>query len=131
MLHNFGFKTLFYFRKVTPKKSPPPEDSTSKPEEVSEMKPPPSKALVKPPSRKKGLLEDESSQDFVPIKPKTSKKRVLTDHQKDVMTSRHDDIPALYSELSRDDSVINLPSQVQELVWLLDTFRVSCLSCRC
>ena len=36
---------------------------------------------------------------------------MLTDHQKDVMTSRHDDIPALFSELSRDDSVIQLPSQ--------------------
>jgi len=26
---------------------------------------------------------------------------VLTEHQKDVLTARHDDIPALYSELSR------------------------------
>lgn len=56
-------------------------------------------------------LEDESSQDFVKITPsKKSKKRVLTDHQKDVLTSRKDDIPALYSELSREDSSqIGLP----------------------
>merc|ERR550519_2659078 len=104
-------------RKVTPKKSPPPQDSTSKPEDVSEMKPPTSKPLVKkgreqaPKKKSLSPLEDESSQDFVPIKSKAPKKRVLTEHQKDVLTSRHDDIPALYSELSRDDSVINLPSQ--------------------
>ena len=38
-------------------------------------------------------------------------KRVLTEHQRDVLTSRHDDIPALYSELSRDDSQIILPPE--------------------
>ena len=42
------------------------------------------------------------------------KKRPLTDHQKDILTSRRDDIPALYSELSRDDSQIApLPEQFQ------------------
>jgi len=56
-------------------------------------------------------LEEEDSAMFVPIKPKELKKRLLTDHQKDKMTSRHDDIPALYSTLSRDDSVIQLPPQ--------------------
>merc|ERR1719454_773105 len=30
------------------------------------------------------------------------------------MTSRHDDIPALYSELSRDDSIIQLPAEFQQ-----------------
>jgi len=88
-------------RKMTPKKSPPPPDAPS------EMKPPANKPQIK----KKGVLEDDSSQDFVAIKSSVPKKRVLTDHQKDVMTSRHDDIPALYSELSRDDSIIHLPSQ--------------------
>ena len=48
--------------------------------------------------------------------PSPRRKRVLTEHQKDKMTSRHDDIPALYSELSRDDSVINLPPEFQSQV---------------
>merc|ERR1719264_936908 len=56
-------------------------------------------------------LDDEDSALFVPIKTTPKAKRVLTDHQKDVLTSRHDDIPALYSELSRDDSVVMLPAQ--------------------
>ena len=56
-------------------------------------------------------LEDEDSAMFVPIKTTPKGKRVLTEHQRDVLTSRHDDIPALYSELSRDDSLVMLPSQ--------------------
>lgn len=36
------------------------------------------------------------------VKPSPKQKRVLTDHQKD------DDIPDLYGELSRDDSIIQL-----------------------
>ena len=56
-------------------------------------------------------LEEEDSALFVPIKSTPKGKRVLTDHQRDVLTSRHDDIPALYSELSRDDSLVMLPSQ--------------------
>jgi hypothetical protein len=57
-------------------------------------------------------LEDESSQDFVPITNSGKKRRVLTDHQKHKMTSRSHDIPALYSELSRDDSsVLEIPEQ--------------------
>ena len=50
-------------------------------------------------SKRKSLclrLEDEDSALFVPIKTTPKGKRVLTDHQKDVLTSRHDDIPALY-----------------------------------
>ena len=47
-------------------------------------------------------LEDQNSQDFVPITNSgRKKKRVLTEHQKDKMTSRPQ-IPALYSEVSRD-----------------------------
>ena len=62
--------------------------------------------------RRKLLIEDESSQDFVKISSPGVKKRPLTDHQKDLMTSRRDDIPALYSELSRDDSQVGpLPAQ--------------------
>ena len=34
-----------------------------------------------------------------------TKRRLLTDHQKEVLRQRKDDIPALYSELSRDDSM--------------------------
>ena len=63
---------------------------------------------------RKTFLEDESSQDFVKISSPILKKRPLTDHQKDILTSRRDDIPALYSELSRDDSQIApLPEQFQ------------------
>ena len=63
---------------------------------------------------RKIFLEDESSQDFVKISSPIAKKRPLTDHQKDVITSRRDDIPALYSELSRDDSQTGpLPDQFQ------------------
>ena len=63
---------------------------------------------------RKIFLEDESSQDFVKISSPKVKKRPLTDHQKDILTSRRDDIPALYSELSRDDSqVAPLPDQFQ------------------
>jgi len=77
------------------------------------MKPPPTKQR----QARKSLnlrLEDEDSALFVPIKAAPKSKRVLTDHQKDVLTTRSDDIPALYSELSRDDSVIQLPSQFLE-----------------
>ena len=56
-------------------------------------------------------LDEEDSAMFVPIKTTPKGKRVLTDHQREVLTSRHDDIPALYSELSRDDSVVVLPDQ--------------------
>ena len=80
------------------------------------------KPVIKPPPAKqrqarKSLnlrLEDEDSALFVPIKTAPKSKRVLTDHQKDVLTTRSDDIPALYSELSRDDSIIQLPSQFVE-----------------
>eukprot|EP00092_Neocalanus_flemingeri_P032740 GFUD01035611.1.p1 GENE.GFUD01035611.1~~GFUD01035611.1.p1 ORF type:complete len:1789 (+),score=542.00 GFUD01035611.1:574-5367(+) len=74
------------------------------------MKPP----VLKPKQARKSLslrLEDEDSALFVPIKSTPKSKRLLTEHQKDVMTARHDDIPALYSELSRDNSIINLPPQ--------------------
>merc|ERR1719435_74679 len=77
------------------------------------MKPPPTKQR----QARKSLnlrLEDEDSALFVPIKAAPKSKRVLTDHQKDVLTTRSDDIPALYSELSRDDSIIQLPSQFVE-----------------
>ena len=51
-------------------------------------------------------LEDQNSQDFVPITNSgRKKKRVLTEHQKDKMTSRPQNIPALYSEVSREDSM--------------------------
>ena len=51
-------------------------------------------------------LEDQNSQDFVPITNSgKKKKRVLTEHQKDKMTSRPQNIPALYSEVSREDSM--------------------------
>ena len=74
---------------------------------------PPSEASKQTRKRKSLCLrlDDEDSAMFVPIKTTPKGKRVLTDHQRDVLTSRHDDIPALYSELSRDDSVVMLPSQ--------------------
>ena len=53
-------------------------------------------------------IDEENSQDFVKISSPMSlsaKKRLLTEHQKEKMRQRKDDIPALYSELSRDDSM--------------------------
>ena len=59
-------------------------------------------------------MEDENSQDFVKILSPVVKKRPLTDHQKDKLTSRRDDIPALYSEHSIDDSqTVSIPAQFQ------------------
>nr|XP_040571638.1 telomere-associated protein RIF1-like [Lepeophtheirus salmonis] len=50
-------------------------------------------------------INEEDTQDFVPIISQTNpKKLILTEHQKEVLETRKDDIPALYSELSRDDS---------------------------
>jgi len=86
------------------------EPVVEKPKAAVTMKPP----AAKPKQARKSLslrLEDEDSALFVPIKSTPKSKRLLTDHQKEVMTARHDDIPALYSELSRDDSIINLPPQ--------------------
>jgi len=90
------------------KSSEPAEQPQAK---QAAMKPP---SVVKAKQARKSLslrLEDEDSAMFVPIKSTPKSKRLLTDHQKDVMTARHDDIPALYSTLSRDDSIVNLPPQ--------------------
>ena len=62
-------------------------------------KPPPSKSLFG--------LEDESSRDFVKISPANKKRRPLTEHQKEKFTHPSDDIPALYSEVSRDEMSSN------------------------
>ena len=59
-------------------------------------KPPPTKSLFG--------LEDESSRDFVKISPANKKRRPLTEHQKEKLSHRSDDIPALYSEVSRDEA---------------------------
>ena len=86
------------------------EPVLEKPKAIVTMKPP----AAKPKQARKSLslrLEDEDSALFVPIKSTPKSKRLLTEHQKEVITARHDDIPALYSELSRDDSIINLPPQ--------------------
>ena len=61
-------------------------------------------------AKQKVSLEDQSSQDFVPITNSGKKKRVLTEHQKDKMTTRPQ-IPALYSEVSREDSMAMLIPQ--------------------
>jgi hypothetical protein len=60
-------------------------------------------------------IDEENTQDFVPISSPSSKKRPLTEHQKDILRQRKDDIPALYSELSRDDSMslVSLPQQFE------------------
>jgi len=94
-------------------KHPEPQKPSEEVKDKPVMKPPPTKQR----QARKSLnlrLEDEDSALFVPIKPAPKSKRVLTDHQKDVLTTRSDDIPALYSELSRDDSIIQLPSQFIE-----------------
>ena len=52
------------------------------------------KSSPKPKTNKKINIDEESSQDFVVIQsPSNNKKRVLTEHQKDLMRKRRDDIP--------------------------------------
>ncbi|XP_039277487.1 telomere-associated protein RIF1 [Nilaparvata lugens] len=46
-------------------------------------------------------IDEESSQDFVMVPPKP-KKTVLTNHQKEMLSTRRCDIPALYQDLSQD-----------------------------
>lgn len=67
---------------------------------------------AKKPAKPLFSLEEENSSDFVKISPASKKRRPLTEHQKEKLTSRSDDIPALYSEVSRDASGLEkLPSQ--------------------
>lgn len=66
----------------------------------------------KTPSKSLFTLEEENSSDFVKISPASKKRRPLTEHQKEKLTTRNDDIPALYSEVSRDESSVGkLPLQ--------------------
>uniref|UniRef100_A0A8B9L164 Telomere-associated protein Rif1 N-terminal domain-containing protein n=1 Tax=Astyanax mexicanus TaxID=7994 RepID=A0A8B9L164_ASTMX len=61
------------------------------------------------------FLEEEASVDFVFIPPE-SKKRVLTEHQKEVKRTKRDDIPAMYNNLdaSLDTTVFTQYTQSQE-----------------
>ena len=87
----------------------------SSPNSAKKKMPAPAPQTKKTRKSLNNLLGEEDSQGFVVVKPSPKRtKRVLTEHQKDVMTSRHDDIPALYSELSRDDSIIQLPAEFQQ-----------------
>ncbi|XP_072542009.1 telomere-associated protein RIF1 isoform X2 [Salminus brasiliensis] len=67
----------------------------------------------KPPRR--DVLEEEASVDFVFIPPE-AKKRVLTEHQKEVKRTKRDDIPAMYNNLdaSLDTTVFTQYTQSQE-----------------
>lgn len=81
-------------------------DRTKLPESPKFAKP--SLATKKPPPTKSLFgLEDENSRDFVKISPASKKRRPLTEHQKEKLASRSDDIPALYSEVSRDETSSN------------------------
>ncbi|NXO00076.1 RIF1 protein, partial [Rhinopomastus cyanomelas] len=66
-------------------------------------------------TKSKKLLEEEESVDFVFIPPET-KARVLTEHQKEVLTSRRVDIPAMYNNLdaSQDSNLFSQYAQSQE-----------------
>ncbi len=103
------------FLQKTSSPSPATTPNRVKANEKPAATPSPLRNFRKPRSAaaKKASLEDESTQDFVPITNSGKKRRPLTDHQKEVMSSRRDDIPALYSELSRDDSNLAaaIPSQ--------------------
>ncbi|XP_066542448.1 telomere-associated protein RIF1 isoform X2 [Hoplias malabaricus] len=61
------------------------------------------------------VLEEEASVDFVFIPPEP-KKRVLTEHQKEVKRTKRDDIPAMYNNLdaSLDTTVFTQYTQSQE-----------------
>ena len=86
------------------------ESPSSSKHESSSNKASPLRTFRKPPATRVSL-EDESTQNFVPITNSGKKRRPLTEHQKEKMTTRRDDIPALYSELSRDDSQMVIPRQ--------------------
>ncbi|XP_027733451.1 telomere-associated protein RIF1 isoform X2 [Vombatus ursinus] len=57
--------------------------------------------FLSPKLKKDVILEDCSSVDFVFIPPneKETKKRILTEHQKEVLRTKRSDIPALYNNL--------------------------------
>ncbi|NXQ64857.1 RIF1 protein, partial [Anthoscopus minutus] len=61
------------------------------------------------------LLEEEKSVDFVFIPPET-KPRILTEHQKEVLSSKRADIPAMYNNLdaSQDTNSFSQYTQSQE-----------------
>uniref|UniRef100_A0A7M4ENN0 Replication timing regulatory factor 1 n=1 Tax=Crocodylus porosus TaxID=8502 RepID=A0A7M4ENN0_CROPO len=61
------------------------------------------------------LLEEEKSADFVFIPPET-KERILTEHQKEVLTTKRIGIPAMYNNLdaSQDTTLFSQYSQSQE-----------------
>ncbi|XP_076053779.1 uncharacterized protein LOC143032729 isoform X2 [Oratosquilla oratoria] len=54
-------------------------------------------------------LEDMKDEDFVKIESPKVNRRVLTEHQVEVMKERRSDIPALYSDLSQQASQMTLP----------------------
>ncbi|XP_067372207.1 telomere-associated protein RIF1 isoform X2 [Channa argus] len=82
-----------------------------------------------PKPRRREVLEEEASVDFVFIPPET-KERVLTEHQKEVKRSKRVDIPAMYNNLdasldttvftqytqSQDDSLDKLPTEQADKV---------------
>ncbi|XP_077176202.1 telomere-associated protein RIF1 isoform X3 [Paroedura picta] len=61
------------------------------------------------------ILEEENTVDFVFIPPET-KERVLTEHQKEVLQTKRDDIPAMYNNLdaSQDTALFSQYTQDQE-----------------
>ena len=76
------------------------------------IRPSPKPSSAKKPAKSFFNLEEDNSSDFVTISPASKKRRPLTEHQKEKLTTRSDDIPALYSEVSRDEtSLVKFPSQ--------------------
>ncbi|XP_056390403.1 telomere-associated protein RIF1 isoform X2 [Hyla sarda] len=69
------------------------------------------------PNTKKKLLEEEQSVDFVFIPPETTKERVLTEHQKEVLRTKRVDIPTMYNNLdaSQDTNMFTQYTQSQEI----------------
>ncbi|XP_018409096.1 PREDICTED: telomere-associated protein RIF1 [Nanorana parkeri] len=68
------------------------------------------------PNTKKKILEEEQSMDFVFIPPETTKERVLTEHQKEVLRTKRVDIPTMYNNLdaSQDTALFTQYSQSQD-----------------
>ncbi|XP_060112842.1 telomere-associated protein RIF1 [Heteronotia binoei] len=66
-------------------------------------------------NRKDVVLEEENTVDFVFIPPET-KKRVLTEHQKEVLQTKRVDIPTMYNNLdaSQDTALFSQYTQDQE-----------------
>ncbi|KAG8337711.1 DNA-binding protein rif1 [Homalodisca vitripennis] len=90
-----------FLRRLAKSKESKAKLSSTSPSQSLEKSPSPA---VTPTSKKTNSpFADLKSEDFVFVPPK-NRKTILTDHQKESLNSRKHDIPALYQDLSQDNS---------------------------